>query len=323
MEKKRAGRSSQFLGSTDAVHQVFLEEGRQRAAIQADQFGRWARAAMDEPEHAIAEIENSFGGLPVEPAWSVLAQVYPEDTPDHLLAGACSFVGQTFREYGVDLADQIVNIGARAGGAARNLSDIGFQNIIAADHSRPMLETARAISGGNPQITFVHASPLSIHLDKPYAPTKGIAWLDYGVNLITEPDLLRDSFGNLLDNLHPGGCFIFDLRTIKGWQPDGRHRDVSTVMSDHFKRITVTTRDFNTGSVHMDRFFRILQPNGRLNDWRREQLTERMWMTTEVVNMLNTLDCTIEGIFGDDFKPVQNPEESDLVYFVVRKHTIA
>ena len=125
--------------SADSLHSIALAHLRQLAKQEAGQFGEWARKAEEHPDIVAKEIHSKLGKLKKNPAWSVFAPIYNEDSPDYIQSGVAKFVEAIAAKYKIDKDELIVEAACGTAALARQLVSRGFHTLQAFDNSRPML----------------------------------------------------------------------------------------------------------------------------------------------------------------------------------------
>ncbi len=314
---QKASETSQAIGNAaDSLHIAALAAARHGALQDVSEFGNWARLAEEDSEKAYEEIQKTLGQLPIGDAWSVFAPIYNEDTPDYIFTGVANFVHNTLKKYAVTLTDPIADVAAGTAALARNLVGLGHRDIVAFDQSREMLAEAFRLCSHLPSIKIIEARVQDVRL---VPPLKAMAWVDFSSNYAMTAGALQDWLTNLLRNILSGGLLIFDVRTVTGWQVNFFHQKVTTFATANFQRIWINLPDYKNQTITFDIFVRTRQGGGSWGEWRREQMTERMWPIEDVRAIVAKLSgCTLEGVFDDNFSPVTK-EEPGLAYFVLRK----
>ncbi len=304
--------------SADNLHSIALAKLRQLAKQESGQFGEWARAADDDPHKVSKEIHQKLGKLKKQPAWSVFAPIYNEDSPDYIQAGVAKFVDELLRKNDISKEDTIVEAACGTAALSRQLVARGFQKINAFDISRPMLAEAFRLSAEYPQIMLFESDINSVTLPK---KVSAIVWTDYSSNFALDDQQLREFIAKLTENLSRDGILIFDIRTFTGWQIDFYSQPITTFATERFQRIWLNDQDQVTGLIHFDAYIRVRDIDGNWSEWHRESMTEKMWGLQEVVAQIENLPgLSIDGIYGDDFRKIDPArEEPNLAYLVLRK----
>jgi SAM-dependent methyltransferase/transcriptional regulator with XRE-family HTH domain len=317
----RAEASMQTLNlSADNLHSVALAKLRRLAKQEPGQFGEWARAAEQRPQKVAQEIQTMLGGLKQQPAWSVFAPVYNEDSPDYIQSGVATFIDGILRRSGVRADDSIVEAACGTGALSRQLASRGYHQITAFDNSRPMLAEAFRLSANTPEITLVESDIQKLDLRE---PAKAIIWTDYSSNFALDAAQLSQMLLQLLQNLQPGGLLIFDVRTYTGWQIDFYAQPITTFATERFQRIWLNHQHKKEGVIDFDVFIRVRDADGAWAPWQRESMRERMWRLNEVQQVVDTLpNASTQAVYGDDFREIGNTDdEPGLAYFVLQKTT--
>lgn len=315
----RAEASMQTLNlSADNLHSVALAKLRRLAKQEPGQFGEWARAAEQQPQKVAQEIQTMLGGLKQQPAWSVFAPVYNEDSPDYIQNGVATFVDGILRRSGVRPDDLIVEAACGTGALARQLAGRGYRQIAAFDNSRPMLAEAFRLSANMPEITLFESDIQKLNLRE---PAKAIVWTDYSSNFALDSPQLSRMLTQLLQNLRSGGLLIFDIRTYTGWQIDFYSQPITTFATERFQRIWLNHQRKKEAVIDFDVFIRVRDADGAWAPWQRESMRERMWRLSEVEQVVGALpNATTLAIYGDDFRKMgDTDDEPGLAYFVLQK----
>lgn len=316
-----SARSAQTIeAAVDSLRLTTFATMRQHALQDDGDFGMLAELAEHDPEEAYRQVQQLFGDLPVEKPWSIFASIYTEDTPDFIFTGAIRFVVNELKKHGIKKRDHIVDAFTHSGSIARLLSQEGYKRLTAFSPSREMLaETYRACAN-NPEISIIESKPENLSLKE---SAKAIVWIDYTTNFaLTETDLRRQ-LQTLIDNLQPGGCLLFDVRTINGWQAYFFREKVAAFATPSFQRISLNTTDKEAGLIFFDRFIRQKHTNGLWGKWQREQMTDRLWTFDEVKAIVKRLkNCKLSSIYDEDFSLVDKEQEPGLAYFVLVKNKL-
>lgn len=303
--------------ASDALRLTTYAAMRQHALQDDGEFGNLADLAERDPEKAYERVQRVFGNLPVAKPWSIFSSIYNEDTPDFIFTGVIKFAKDILDQHDIKNNAHIVDAFTHGGSIARHLSTVGYTNITCFSPSREMLSKTYQLCAMHPEIKIVEADQTTLQLSQ---PAQAIVWVDYTTNFaLTETDLTQQ-LQNLIDNLAPNGCLIFDVRTTNGWGAYFLREKVATFATPNFQRISINLPDHDTNLITFDRFIRLKQNNGLWGDWLREQMIDRMWSLKEIQAIVKQLKhCTLEGIYDDDFLPVKSSSEPSMVYFVLKK----
>lgn len=290
---------------------------RHSALLDKGDFGSFADLAEQNPEKALAHIQQVLGKLPVGKTWSAFAYIYNEDTPDYVFENAIARIVRILKNKGIKKRDHIVDAVTHGGMVGRFLAKNGYTTISSFNSSREMLSQIYKLCADTPEITIIEASPETLKLPK---PAKAVIWIDNTTNLaLTEKDLKRQ-LQNLLDNTESGGYMVFDVRTVKGWKAYFLSEKVATFATNNFQRISLNLPDDASRLIYFDTFIRTKENTGRWGQWHREQMTSRMWSMNELEVLVGQLkSCQIEAVYDDEFKPVSKGREPSLVYFLLKK----
>lgn len=322
LETAQAGRPEATMQtidmSADSLHAIALAKLRQLAKQEPGQFGEWARLAEQDPAKVAGEIHKKLGALKKQPAWSVFAPIYNEDSPDYIQAGVAKFVTDILKLHKISNDSLVAEAACGTAALSRQLVSRGLQKIKAFDVSRPMLAEAFRLSASYPQIELFEADVHSLNLPQ---KVRAMIWTDYSSNFALNNRQLKSMLNMLAKNLDTNGILLFDIRTYTGWQIDFYSQPVTTFATDRFQRLWLNKQDYKVGVIDFDVFIRLRDADGGWSAWQRESMTEKMWVLQDVLNVVSQLDgLSVEGIYGDDFRRIdpQN-EEPNLAYFVLRK----
>lgn len=315
----RAEASMQTLNlAADNLHSVALATLRRLAKQEPGQFGEWSRAAEQHPQKVAKEIQTVLGKLKQQPAWSVFAPVYNEDSPDSIQSGVASFVNDILRRNNIRKDDLVVEAACGTAALSRQLAQHGYSRIMAFDNSRPMLAEAFRLSATLPGIRPFEADIHSLGLRE---SANAIVWTDYSSNFALDQAQLAKMLAQLLQNLAVGGLLIFDVRTYSGWQVDFYSQPITTFATERFQRIWLNHQDKKHKLIDFDVFIRVRDADGAWAAWQRESMRERMWLLREVADVIKDLpNAKLKAIYGDDFRELGDTnEEPGLAYFVLER----
>lgn len=309
-----------FDTSADSLHSRALASLRRLAKQEPGQFGEWSRQAERDPQAVAEDIGKALGGLEQQPAWSVFAPVYNEDSPDYIQSGVATFIDSVLTRYGIAKDAPIVEAACGTGALARLLAARGYADIAAFDNSRAMLAEAFRLCADLPAIRPFEADICSLRLQ---SPAKAIVWTDYSSNFALDDRQLADMLRNLLGNLADDGLLIFDVRTFNGWQIDFYSQPVTAFATERFQRLWLNHQDHDSKLISFDVFIRTRDLDGGWAAWRRESMRERMWRLHEVREIVSDLpEAHLEAVYGDDFRRLRDEaEEPNLAYLVIRKRS--
>ena len=315
----RADASMQTLNlSADSLHATNLSKLHRLARQEPGQFGEWARATKKQPQKVAKEIQTLLGDIRQQPAWSVFAPVYNEDSPDYIQSGVASFVDTVLGQHNIYKNDLISEAACGTAALSRQLAQYGYNQIIAFDNSRPMLAEAFRLSAHTPTIELIQADIYTLALRD---TAKAIIWTDYSSNFALDQRQLSMMLTQLLKNLVSGGLLIFDIRTFSGWQIDFYAQPITTFATERFQRVWLNQQDRANQTIDFDVFIRTRDTDGAWAPWQRETMREHMWHLQEVRDIVMALPNTeLVAIYGDDFREhLDVSEEPGLAYFVLRK----
>lgn len=315
----RAEASMQTLNlSADNLHSVALSKLRRLARQEPGQFGAWARTAERHPQKVAADIQATLGGLQQQPAWSVFAPIYNEDSPDYIQSGVAAFVDNVIQQNGIHKSEVIVEAAGGTAALSRQLAQRGYKQISMFDISRPMLAEAFRLSANTPEIKIFEAD---IHGLQLVNKAKAIVWIDYSSNFALKAAELATMLTQLLHNIVPGGLLIFDVRTYSGWQIDFYAQPITTFATERFQRIWLNHQDKAKDTISFDVYIRTRDADGAWAPWQRESMRERMWHLPEVKAVVKGLaGAKLKAVYGDDFRELRKADaEPNLAYFVLQK----
>lgn len=310
-------KSTQSLGqAADALHAAALSPLRHNALRDQTEFGEWARLAEKDPEKACKKVIKTLGNLPVQPAWSVFAPIYNEDTPDYIFMGAAGFAHAIFTNSNIPLDGLIVDVDTKTGSLARNLSALGYSHVVVAESSREMLAEVFRLCAHLPTIKIIESTVPALCLPK---KADAITWMDYSSNFALTPRILQEWLENLLENIRIGGRLLFDVRTSTGWNVTFFRQKISTVSTPHFQRVSIRDFDQANNTVRFDRFIRTKNIHS-WGEWRREQMSERIWTLSEVKTIVSNLsNGQLEAIYDDNFARIGSNIEPGIAYIELKR----
>ena len=304
--------------SADSLHAVALAKLRQLSRQEPGQFGEWARQAEVDPQKVADDIANKLGSLKPQPAWSVFAPIYNEDSPDSIQAGVARFVTDVLRENGFRNLDTLIEAACGTAALSRQLVARGIRKIKAFDNSRPMIAEAFRLSTDYPSISLFESDITELALPE---KAKAIVWTDYSSNFSLDESQLKAMLANLMHNLTNDGTLILDIRTLTGWQIDFYAQPITTFATERFQRIWLNKQDHESHLIYFDIYIRVRDVDGAWSEWRRESMTERMWTLKEVMKTISKIPgVSVQKVYGDDFRKIDfEKEEPGLAYIVLRQ----
>ncbi len=322
LQTSRSGRAEATMQtldtSADSLHSMSLAKLRQLAKQESGQFGEWARDADENTKKVAAEIDKKLGQLKKQPAWSVFAPIYNEDSPDYIQGGVATFISAVLENHGIAKDELIIEAACGTAALSRQLAGLGMSNIMAFDNSRPMLSEAFRLSANYPGIELVEADIRSLQLSK---AASAVVWTDYSSNFALNPKELGQMLMNLIQHVASKGLLLFDIRTFQGWQVDFYAQPITMFATERFQRIWLNYQDHAKNLIDFDVYIRTRDVDGAWSAWHRESMTERMWRLSEVLSVVNKLKgISLEAVYRDDFRKIDtNHEEPNLAYIVLRK----
>lgn len=305
--------------AVDSLRLATFATMRQHALRDNGEFGRLAELAESNPDIAHKQVYEVFGNLPVGKPWSAFASIYNEDTPDFIFSGALQFIDSIFKVGGVKKSDLIVDVYTHGGTIARQLLQMGYKKHLAVNEHREILARTYQLCADKPAIQIMEAKTEALKL---LQPAKAMVWIDYTSNLTLVEKELQAQLQSLIDNLEPEGTLVFDLRTILGWKTYFFTEKVATLATPNFQRISANTLDPQARLIHFDRFIRVKEPDGLWGEWRREQMTDRLWSIDEIKAIIARVKgARLDALYSDNFVKLdlKDTEETSLVYFVIKK----
>lgn len=290
---------------------------RQHALQDTTDFGILALLAEDNQDEACKQVMQRFGGLPIERPWAVRAAIQAETAPDFVFAGLIRFLLQEFSKLSIQRTDHIVDVLTHSGSIAQLLSQKGFSQLTAVHSSRKILAKTYEACADNYAVTIAEDTVATLSL-QPFA--KAVIWANCTSNLVRTKKDLHYRLQTLADNVLPGGCLIFDVRTVRGWQAYLFEEKIATFATTSFQQILLTRRSDRTRLVHQEHFIRLKYANTLWGPWRREESVSRMWSLNEVKAVATQLkDCRVEGIYDETFTPLKEGDDPAIAYFVLVK----
>ncbi len=307
-----------FDTSADSLHTRALAKLRQLAKQEPGQFGQWARLAETKPQEVARDIETHLGAIKKQPAWSVFAPIYNEDSPDYIQQGVATFVDSILARTAITKDSLVVEAACGTGALARQLAAKGYTDLAGFDNSRPMLAEAFRLSNRYPQIRLFEADITTLQLPQ---PADAIVWTDYSANFALDENQLAAMITQLMQNIRKGGLLIFDIRTYQGWQIDFYSQPVTTFATERFQRLWLNHQDRERQLIDFDVYIRTRDPDGAWAPWQRESMREKMWQLQDVARVIGAVpNATIKAVYGDDFRQLKTWDDApNLAYFVLER----
>ena len=244
-------------------------------------------------------------------AYETLAGAYDRLTQDIPYEDILSFYEKTMQLFG-SRPETVLDLACGTGSLSVLLAEKGYQ-VLGADQSVEMLTQAyeKAMRLGENKPYFVRQKMQSLRL--PYPVDCAICCLD-SLNYITKPEDCRRALRKVLENLNPGGLFIFDinsevkLRGLDGQLFIDEDDDVYCVWRADFDEAT------RICTYGMDIFLR----EGQL--WRRsgEEHREYAYTEAELTEWLKEAGFRDVRVFGD--RRLDAPKQNEQrLFFAARK----
>ena len=140
-------------------------------------------------------------------SYTILAEYYDLLTTDVPYRNWADYIERQFARHKVDV-ESIVELGCGTGTLAALLAQRGYQ-VTATDLSPEMLSVAAdKCADLNVQLVCQDMSRLIL----PEPVDAAVCCLD-SLNYVTKPTLVQRTFRQVFDALHPGGIFLFDVKT--------------------------------------------------------------------------------------------------------------
>lgn len=209
----------------------------------------------------------------------------------------------------LDAANSVLDLGCGTGSFTtllpRHLERVGV------DLSADMLTVAAAKDAS---IQWLVQNITELQLDKTFDV---ITCYCDSLNYITEEDDLDSLFARVAEHLSDDGVFLFDVHSL--WKMD--HLFAGQTYCDETDRITYlwqTEPGEAPHSVYHDMSFFVLEHDGRYSRY-DESHYQRTYSVSFYENLLSRHHLTVDRVFADFDINQTEVEESERIFYVVRK----
>ena len=235
-------------------------------------------------------------------AYESLAASYDRLTSDVPYEAILAFYKELWAEYGLK-PESAVDLACGTGSMTLLLAREGL-SVLGVDASEEMLTQAADKAGSlteNPPY-FVRQRMEKLRLPAPV--DLAVCCLD-GVNYVTEPAALRESFARVCRHLKPGGLFLFDVNS----EAKLRGLDGQIFLDEDESVFCLWRADFDEASRLCTYGMDIFQKEGRL--WRRsrEEHLEYAYRVDELTQWLTDAGFTNVRTYADRKLQAPSPNE--------------
>ena len=244
-------------------------------------------------------------------AYEALAASYDRLTNDIPYEAVLAFYHQILARYGCEPASA-VDLACGTGSMALLLAREGL-SVLGVDQSEEMLTLAadKAAELDNPPY-FIRQRMEKLRLPMPVDLV--VCCLD-GVNYVTEPAALRESFRRVFKTLNPGGLFIFDINS----ETKLRGLDGQIFLDEDEEVFCLWRAAFDETSRICCYGMDIFQKQGRLWQRSREEHLEYAYRTEELTQWLAEAGFSQIEVYGDRKLSPPEPDEQRIFFAAQKK----
>ncbi len=245
-------------------------------------------------------------------AYEFLAASYDRLTEDIPYEAVLAFYHEILERYGCK-PGSAVDLACGTGSMALLLAREGL-SVLGVDRSEEMLTLAadKAAELENPPY-FIRQSMEKLRLPLPVDLV--VCCLD-GVNYVTKPALLRESFARVFRALNPGGVFIFDINS----EEKLRSLDGQIFLDEDQELFCLWRAEFREESRICSYGMDIFQKQGQLWSREREEHLEYAYRPQELTQWLGEAGFTRIEVYGDRKLQAPAPGEQR-IYIAAQKRT--
>lgn len=244
-------------------------------------------------------------------AYEALATAYDRLTNDIPYEEILQFYRRIWTAYGLAPASA-VDLACGTGSMALLLAKDGL-SVLGVDQSEEMLTLAaeKAMALEQPPY-FVRQRMEKLRLP---APVDLIVCCLDGVNYVTDPAALRETFSRVLAALRPGGLFIFDINS----EAKLRGLDGQILLDEDDEVFCLWRAEFNAESRICSYGMDIFQKQGKLWARDREEHLEYAYRVEELRQWLAEAGFSHVQSYGDRKLEAPAPEEQR-IFFAAQKN---
>ncbi|MBO4419814.1 MAG: class I SAM-dependent methyltransferase [Oscillospiraceae bacterium] len=244
-------------------------------------------------------------------AYETLAAVYDRLTNDVPYEAVLNFYHQIMERYGLEPASA-VDLACGTGSMALLLAKEGMY-VLGVDRSEEMLTLAaeKAMELDNPPY-FIRQRMEKLRLPAPVDLV--VCCLD-GVNYVTDPAALRESFSRVRDALRPGGLFIFDINS----EAKLRGLDGQILLDEDDAVFCLWRAEFDEETRICTYGMDIFQKQGKLWSRSREEHLEYAYRTEELTQWLTEAGFSKLNVYGDRRLEAPTPDEQRIFIAAQKK----
>ena len=244
-------------------------------------------------------------------AYEALAGSYDRLTNDIPYEAVLAFYRQILARYGCKPASA-VDLACGTGSMALLLAREGL-SVLGVDRSEEMLTLAadKAAELENPPY-FIRQRMEKLRLPMPVDLV--VCCLD-GINYVTEPEALRETFRRVCKALNPGGLFIFDVNS----EAKLRSLDGQICLDEDDAVFGLWRADYDETSRICRYGMDIFQKQGRLWQRSREEHLEYAYRREELTQWLAEAGFSQIEVYGDRKLSPPEPEEQRIFIAAQKK----
>ena len=244
-------------------------------------------------------------------AYEALAGSYDRLTNDIPYEAVLAFYRQILARYGCKPASA-VDLACGTGSMALLLAREGL-SVLGVDRSEEMLTLAadKAAELENPPY-FIRQRMEKLRLPMPVDLV--VCCLD-GINYVTEPAALRETFSRVCKALNPGGLFIFDVNS----EAKLRSLDGQIFLDEDDAVFCLWRADYDETSRICRYGMDIFQKQGKLWQRSREEHLEYAYRTEELTQWLAEAGFSQIEVYGDRKLSPPEPDEQRIFIAAQKK----
>ncbi len=234
-------------------------------------------------------------------AYEFLAASYDRLTGDIPYEDILAFYDRLLARRGLTPASAL-DLACGTGSMALLMAQRGW-SVLGCDQSEEMLTQAdeKAMELDHPPY-FIRQRMQRLSLPQPVDLV--VCCLD-GINYVTRPQDLRETFSRVLRALNPGGLFIFDINT----ETKLRGLDGQIFLDEDDDVFCLWRADFDEGERICTYGMDIFRRRGKLWERRREEHREHAYRVDELTGWLAQAGFSAVEVFGDRRLAPPEPQE--------------